>query len=568
VHPGVQVSEQFSLLGPLEIRSAGRVIRINSPKHRILLAMLLTRPGELVSTGRLAAAIWGEQEPQNPRRAVQLCVTRLRSLLPGRPVLVTGPDGYLLRINPDQTDLGQFQSLLREADRAAAADDPVREADLLREALSIWRGEPLADVPSELLHGQVVPQLQEQWLRAVERRFAVELRLGAQTGLIGELFEATARYPLRERFWVQLMTALDRDGRRAEALAAYHAGRRQLVDELGIEPGDEMRQLHLAILGFEPGRSLRPAVPRQLPAEAPAFVGRRPELVRLTGLLSEREQPAATVVITGMAGVGKTALAKYWGRRVADRFPDGQLWVDLRAYDRRPVVAPINALRLLLRALGIADPEIPPDLDGRAALYRSAMDGRRMLVVIDNAGAADEVRPLLAGGRGTVTVVTSRDRLTGLVADGAHSLVLGMLSAEESVALVRDRLGAVCVEDSGHRAGVIAQQCGRLPLALMIASARTDQLWAGVEELTGADSATDLRTVFSWSVRKLSLPAARLLRLLAAELGPEFTVDQAAGLTDHAVGPLLEELAREHLLSRSAPERWVMHELFRTYAAG
>lgn len=567
---------QFGLLGQLEVDDAGTPVVISSPKHRILLAMLLAHANRLVPTGKLAAAIWADRPPANPRRAVQLCVTRLRTLLPGPPVIVTGDDGYLLDVPPDQTDLGRFLRWLREADEAAAGADHAREATALRAALALWRGDPLTNVSSDALHDDIVPRLREQRLYALERRFAADLVLGRHAEIVGEVHAATVEHPLRERFWVQLMTALHLDGRRAAALAAFHSGRQHLTDELGIEPGEQMRQLHVTILGHSPGSGAPPGVPRQLPPETAAFTGRGVELTRLTELTTEPH--AGVVVISGTAGVGKTALAVRWARRNADRFPDGQLWVDLRGYDHRESMSSSSALVLFLRALGIADAAIPPDLDARTGLYRSVLDGRRMLVVIDNARTADQVRPLLPGSPGSVVVVTSRDQLTGLLAAGARPLALDLLSAAQSADLLRGRLGAALVAAEPAAVTQIVDRCAGLPLALAIAASRAAQrttlpltvvaerLGASLDELSTVDAATNVRAVFSWSYRTLSTSAARLFRHLAAQPGRDAPTGVAESLVAGAATPLLDELIGAHLVTEHRPGRYSMHDLLRAYA--
>jgi DNA-binding SARP family transcriptional activator/tetratricopeptide (TPR) repeat protein len=567
----------FGLLGPLEVHNAGAQIEIGSPKQRILLATLLVHSGRPIPSARLATAIWGEEQPENPRRAVQVCITRLRTLLQCGPVIVTNADGYMLDIPPDQTDLGRFRSLLREADNAAVRSDPARQSALLRKALTLWRGEPLMNVPSDMLRDEVVPHLQEERLFALERRFDLDLRLGRHVEIVSELMDLTATFALRERFWAQLMTALHRSGRRADALQTYHSARRHLAEELGIDPDDQLQQLHMTVLGYAPGVGVPPTVPRQLPAELAAFIGRRTEIARLDKFANDQDQPASVVVISGTAGVGKTALALRWSRRMADQFPDGQLWVNLRGYDRRPSVGPGAGLVLLLRALGIKDAEIPPDIDSRAGLYRSVMDGRRMLVVIDNAGTADQVRPLLPGSPSSVVLVTSRDELVGLVADGAQALRLDLFSAEEADDLLRRRLGNARIEAEPRATKEILERCARLPLALAIAAARVaqrpqlpmavfaHQLQAALDELASADAATDIRAVFSWSYRTLSQPAARLFRLLAVHPGPDVSIDAVTSLAEVPAGSLLNELTTAHLVTEHSPGRYTMHDLLRAY---
>lgn len=580
----------FGLLGPLEVRIAGSAVDVPSPKLRSLLATLLLNGRQPVSVRGLADAIWGVEQPENPRRTVQLCVARLRQIV-GGDTIVTGADGYSIDVEPDQLDVGRFAYWLRRSDRASERDDPQREAQALRAALNQWRGEPLVDIPSELLQRETAPALREQRLRVLERRIEVDLHLGRYEELVRELMELTAQHPLRERLWAQLMAALHRSGRRAEALEAYHAGRRHLAEELGIDPGDDMRRLHAVVLEGRPtqpgeGRPAAPGVtiPRQLPPEPAGFAGRTREVARLDALLAEHED-RAVVVISGTAGVGKTALALHWSRRVADRFPDGQLWVDLRAYDHRPAVTPEQALTLFLRALGVPGPSIPRDLDGQAGLYRSLMDGRRMLVVIDNANHAEQVRSLLPGGSGCLVVVTSRSQLAGVVvADGAYPVVLDLFTEAEARQLLARRIGAARVAAEPEAVTEIVARCARLPLALAVVAARAAtnpslklSALAGqlrdtgsrLDEFTWPGAATDVRAVFSWSYAALSDGAARQFRLLSLHPGPELSVAAAgnlAGLAPEATRPLLAELTDAHLVVEPDPGRYGLHDLLRVYA--
>jgi DNA-binding SARP family transcriptional activator/tetratricopeptide (TPR) repeat protein len=582
---------RFGLLGPLEVWASGRPLAVRSPKLRILLAALLLGDNQPVPIRGLVDAIWGAHQPENPRRTVQLCVARLRTII-GTPLIRTSADGYRIDVEPEQLDIGRFATWIRRADRAAERGDPEKESQALREALAQWRGEPLVDVPSELLQRETVPALREQRLLALERRIEVDLRLGRHNELVRELMELTAQQPLRERLWAQLMTALHRSGRRAEALAAYHTGRRHLADELGIDPGEELRKLHGTILAGQPEHRAPGAVtvPRQLPPEPSGFAGRVPEVARLDALLVEHEsrqdRSPAVVVISGTAGVGKTALALHWSRRVADRFPDGQLWVDLRAYDHRPAVTPEHALTLFLRALGVDGPAIPRDVDSQAGLFRSLMDGRRMLIVVDNASSPEQVHTLLPGGLGSLVVVTSRSQLAGLVvADGAYTVVLDLFTTEEARHLLARRIGRERVRAEPEATEEIIARCARLPLALAVVAARaamnpTVKLAAlaqqlrdtgsRLDEFTWPGAATDVRAVFSWSYEALSRPAARLFRLMSLHPGPDLSATAAANLTGRPaaeVRPLLAELTHAHLVVEHDLGRYSLHDLLRVYAS-
>ncbi|GGK81494.1 hypothetical protein GCM10012284_14420 [Mangrovihabitans endophyticus] len=474
----------FGLLGPLEVRVGEKVAPIRSPKHRILLAALLLDAGRQVRTGRLVEAVWGSGPPDHPHKALQIHITRLRSILdtlsPGSAAaIVTCSDGYLIDVAAGQLDLLRFRRRLREADRAAQAGDAVREATTLAGALAEWRGDPLADVPSELLRGAALPWLEEQRLRALERRLDVDLRLGRHAAAVSELVALTGAYPLRERLWELLLTALAADDRRSDALTAYEELRRRLIHELGIEPNDELQRLHVNILtGGRTSTADTPAgrtpVPRQLPPDVRGFTGRHAQMTRLNGLIARLDHAGGPtlIVIAGTAGVGKTALAVRWARRVADTFPDGQVYLNLRGYHPGQPVTTAQALNRMLRALGVPDAELPSDRDEQISTYRSLMDGRRMLLVLDNARSSHQVRALLPGAPGSLVVVTSRDQLIGLVAaEGAELLTLEALSTVEAHAMLAERLGTTRLAAAPDATADIIAGCARLPLALALIAA-------------------------------------------------------------------------------------------------
>jgi tetratricopeptide (TPR) repeat protein len=434
----------------------------------------------------------------------------------------------------------------------------------------------------------------------------------------------TARYPLQERFHAQLMLALASTGRRAQALGAYQEARRALVDELGIEPGPELRDIHLQILAGDTakiaarsdrtkpgevadtamadtlsgvggeaagqaGNSPERVIPRELPGPVAHFAGRAAELAELTARLdlSAGPAPAALVIsaIGGTAGVGKTALAVHWAHQVAGRFPDGQLYVNLRGYDPDQPVTAADALARFLRALGVPGQDIPPGEDERATRYRSQLAGKRMLIVLDNAGSAGQVRPLLPGTPSCAVVVTSRDALAGLVArDGAARLDLDLLPLQDAVGLLRALIGARADADP-EAAGLLAQQCSRLPLALRVAAelagARGDVPLARlVDELADqqrrlslldadGDPHTEIRAVFSWSCRHLDTVAARTFRLAGLHPGADFGPYAVAALTNTTLEEsrsVLDLLARKHLVQQPRSGRYSMHDLLRGYA--
>jgi Bacterial transcriptional activator domain/NB-ARC domain len=346
------------------------------------------------------------------------------------------------------------------------------EAGALGEALAQWHGQPLAGMPSELLQREVVPRLAEQRLDAVERRLEVELRRGRHAELVGELLVLTAQHPLRERLWALLMRALDGSSRRADALEAYHTVRKHLADELGIDPSEELQELYTTILIGRPQPTLMPPVPRQLPLDVPAFTGRTGELARLDALLAGHAAATVVGVITGTAGIGKTALAVHWAHQVVDRFPDGQLWANLHGTDPEVAVPAGRTLRRFLRFLGVPDAELPLDVEDQIGLYRSLLDGRRMLVVLDDVGSPRQVRPLLPGAPGSLVLMTSRRSLSDLVAaEGAHPMRLDPLTPDEARRLLTTRLGADRIAADPTAVDEIVERCAGLPLALTMVAA-------------------------------------------------------------------------------------------------
>jgi tetratricopeptide (TPR) repeat protein len=500
-----------------------------------------------------------------------------------------------------EVDVLRFRRLCRDGG-AALRDKAWDRADrLLGEALSLWRGAPLADIPSRQLLQEEVPGLEELWLQATEWQIDAMLQLGRHDELIPGLQSLTCEHALRERFHSQLMLALYRCGRQAEALAAYRHARDTLVGELGTEPGPGLRELHQRILSADPalalvgapssgGRSAQKAVPRELPATVRHFTGRADELAALTTMLDQsgEQAPEAVVIsaIGGTAGVGKTALAVQWAHQAAGRFPGGQLYVNLRGYDLAQPMTPADALAAFLRSLGVASQDIPAEEAERAVRYRSLLAGRRMLVVLDNAGSAEQVRPLLPGDPACVVVVTSRDALTGLVArDGARRLDLDLLPPDDAVGLLRALIGSR-VDADPAAAAVLASQCSRLPLALRVAAelaaARpavpltelADELADRQRRLdrldAGADPRAAVRAVFSWSYRHLTADASRAFRLLGLHPGPDITIPAAAslaGLPVQAARLLVGQLTRMHLLTQSVPGRFAFHDLLRVYSA-
>ncbi|NBE81268.1 AfsR/SARP family transcriptional regulator [Micromonospora rubida] len=618
---------RWSVLGPVQVTAEGRILAIDRPQQRAVLALLLLDADRLVSTGQLVTALWADDPPATARTQVQVCVSRIRAALRAEgaaDLLVTQGGGYRLTVRGTELDLTEFTATVEQAHAEEAAGRPAEAARLLRAGLALWRGPALAGAAGAFV-ATAAAGLDEQRLAAHERLAAVELGLGRCTGVAHALRPLVAAHPLREPLVARYLLALAGCGQQAAALRLYAETRRQLVDELGVEPGAELAEAHLRVLrGEVPDRTVpsgpgpspapdRPAAgppPAQLPGEPAWFTGRTAALRELNDLLPG--DPAgedgtlrpgggdggdggdgagrAVVIsaIAGTAGVGKTTLAMHWAHRIAHRYPDGQLYVNLRGFDLDGrAVPPAEALRGFLAALHVPPQRVPTDLPGQSALFRSLLAGRRVLVLLDNARDDEQVRPLLPGSPGSLVVVTSRNRLTGLVvSDGARPVTLDLLAPAESRELLGRRLGRSRAGTEPVALNEIVRRCAGLPLALAIVAARAvgqpdvplaalaaELRATNADRLTAletGDPATDARAVFSWSYRALDAESARLFRLLGLHPGPDVArpaVASLAGLPPSRVGPLLVGLARANLLTERAPGRYAMHDLLRAYAS-
>ncbi|GAA2214763.1 BTAD domain-containing putative transcriptional regulator [Nonomuraea monospora] len=600
---------EFRLLGAFELVAGGRSLDLGPAKQRVLFASLAVDAGHPVPTETLIDRIWDDAPPREPRKVLHTYVARSRRVLEqarhldhGQTALERRADGYQLTMDLDRIDLHRFRRLVEQA-RAPRRHRPERAA-LLGEAVGLWRASPLDGMAGEWA-ARVREGLRQQRLGALTDWAEAELALGRHAPVIERLEELIVHYPLAESLAARLIQALSLAGRDAEALEVYSRACRRIDDELGAQPGPELRALHTAILRGEavtlaadaPVLAVRRPVhhemssrpqPAQLPAQVPAFAGRTGYLKRLDAMLGSDDQGRIQVsVIAGVAGVGKTALALHWAHRVRHRFGDGQLYVNLRGFDPSGShLGTAEALAGFLDALGVPPDRVPPDPDGQAGLYRSLLAERRMLVVLDNARDAEQVRPLLPGTPGCLVVVTSRSQLSGLVAaEGAHPLRLDPLPAAEARELLVHRVGPARAAAEPDAVAEIIARCAGLPLALAIVAARAAthpefplSAPAGelrdarnrLDALAGQDPATDPRAVFSWSYQALSPAAARLFRLLGVLPGPDIALPAAASLAGVAVPearPLLAELAGAHLVAEHQPGRYALHDLLRAYAA-
>ena len=589
------------LLGPLCVFDGERSVVLAPGKQRVLLASLALAGNRVVPLDELAEVMWNGDPPRAAEATLRNHVSRLRQTLGPTATtrLETSARGYLLTLAEEELDTAAFEARCRAA-FVLPANDRARRHAALTAALDLWRGRPLADIDAQLLRDAYLPHLDQLRLEALEARIEADLHLAAGTDLITELRDLVREHPLRERLHAHLMVALDRQGRRAEALEAYQSARRLLITELGVEPGVELRRLHARILAGDqepdspaavvhkvPAEQGDDLVPRQLPAAARYFTGRQTELHRLTSLLDQPACPAAsagTVLISaidGMAGIGKTALAVHAAQHLSDHFPDGQLFIDLHACTKGcPPREPGDALEVFLRRLGISAQQIPQDAEERAALYRQRLADTRTLIVLDNASDEAQVRPLLPGAPGCLVLVTSRRRLKGL--DEALVLSLDVLPPREAVALLRAVAGPGRVAAADPLLAEIAQLCGHLPLALRIAGAllRHRAAW-GLEHLAGllrdqrrrvkvlSDGERDLGAVFDLSYTGLGVWHRLLFRRLGLVPGPDADAYAAAALLERdpqAASGLLEDLVDHNLLIQDTPGRYRLHDLLRVHA--
>jgi DNA-binding SARP family transcriptional activator len=588
---------RFSVLGPVQVRDGATLLPGGSPQQRALLVALLLRDGHTATAAELMDALWDDSPPSRAVAALRTYISRLRKIL-GPAALVSEAGGYTLRIpdGPDALDVTRAEALAAAAGRARETGDARLSRDLLQEALALWRGDPLAGTPGPYAQAQRV-RLREWRLQLLESRLALDLDLGRHEEAVSELSALTAEQPLMERPRELLMVALYRSGRQAEALAVYTETRHLLADELGVDPGPRLAELRQRILRDDPllsapRGSATPGLPTahlpgvrpaQLPATAADFTGRGAELAELTGVLSAALDADSRVVtvaaVAGLAGSGKTALAVHAAHAVRAAFPDGQLHVPLGATSGGPADTH-RVLHDLLLALGTAPAAVPEALEARAALYRSLLADRRVLVVLDDARDAAQVRPLLPGTEGCAALITSRTRMVDLA--GAHLLDLDVMEPDEALGLFTRIVGPERAAAERDAALDTVAACGFLPLAVRIAASRIAARRTWTIGLLAARLADARRRLDELHTGGLSVAAAldrdhdrlapaqaRAFRLLALADGPEVPLPAAAallGLDEDATETVLESLVDASLLDAPAPGRYRFHDLVRLHA--
>ncbi|MBB5775852.1 AfsR/SARP family transcriptional regulator [Nonomuraea jabiensis] len=600
---------RFAVLGPVRAWRDGQELDLGTPLQRSILGMLLLREGHAVTPNEMIDAVWGEDAPPRALGALRTYVSRLRTVLePDRParsrpeLLTSIGRGYALRLPDGSLDLVRFERGVQDSESARKGGRLREAAEGLREALSLFEGEPLA--------GTVGPYSEHQRDRLVERRISVvetlmdvDLELGNHAKVVSELIALTADHPLREKLRAQLMLAYYRCGRQGDALNVFTETREALIEELGIEPGPELAALHQRILAAdptlaaaevpaeepaeEPEQRQAPQLPRpaQLPAAVNDFTGRKEVAVRLRTLLSAQSSAQSSaegvpvVAVSGIGGVGKTALAVHVAHLAEDLFPDGQLYADLRGYTDEATM-PESALGGFLRALGIPPDIVPDGLPERAALYRSILADRRILVLLDNARDAEQVSQLLPGSPGCAAIVTSRGKLADL--PSARLIDLDVMEPGEALSLFASVAGAERVSAEHGAAMDVVAACGFLPLAVRIVAARlaARPSWTvaslvprladeqrRLDELRVGNLAVE--ATFALGYGQLAPAQARAFRLLSLSKGPDISTGAAAAVlavSQFEAESVLESLVDASLLEAPAPGRYRFHDLLKLFA--
>ncbi|MGX1133682.1 DNA-binding SARP family transcriptional activator [Streptomyces glaucescens] len=604
----------FQLLGPLKIAANGRTVHLKAKKPRILLAALLLGGNRGVSNDRLVSLLWDDEDvPKNSRGALHIHINRLRRTLTstvatGGDLIRTTPDGYAIDVGADNLDILRFEQLEQEFRRQRGRVAPQAESDLVEAALSIWRGPALCDIPSDRLRQSVAPQLTERRLALLEYHFELKLRMGAHEEAIGELRSTVIKHPLRENLWAQLIRALYETGRKAESLQTYLTLSRTLAEEAGIDPSNDLQKLHRSILNdsYEPPEPEPAAQPQeadhepdnaavasynwtelcQLPPIVADFVGRDEPLEQMTALLKGNAGGTALsiVVVTGPAGVGKTALAVRAAHQVRSHFLDGQWFVRFGGAGDQSR-SPSDVLAELLRRSGVSSAAIPSDVESRAAMFRARLADRRVLLLLDDIREAEQIVPLLPGTSSCTVLITSRSNLTELVAlHGARLVPLNVLTAQEAESLLSHMLGPSRSADPEDLAE-LAELCAYLPLALRVAAASLlsrpqlalstyiEELRHGnrVAKLTvGSNRRAAVQAAFDLSYHAQTAQAQQLFRMLGLVPIRDYTAASAAALLDLPASEaelLLQDLAFASLLEEHSPGRYRFHELMQIYAA-
>jgi DNA-binding SARP family transcriptional activator len=578
---------QVRLLGSVDVVAGGVVRPLSGLRRKSVLAVLGLAAGEIVSAERLIDAVWGDRAPATAANTLQSHVSYVRRVLGSRSAVVARSPGYVLDLGAESTDLQVAQRLIRQSKQAS---DPSQSIAYLREALVLWRGQPLVDVADVGWLGGQAERLAALRLETVQALVEARLAIGEHQELVPELEELIRQHPFHERFHGQLMLALYRSGRQTDALGTYQRLRRVLHDDLGIDPGPHLRDLEGAILRQDPELHRPPVAARLYEAPGPAlfpapvdgFVGRSAQLEQMDSFLAATQDDGGSTlviaVIGGVAGIGKTALALHWGHRVRARFPDGQMYVNLRGYATSSPMQPAHALGQLLRALGVPPERIPLDVDEAAGMYRSLLANRQVLILLDNACSPEQVRPLLPGSPRCLVLVTSRVRLGGLlVSDGARLLTLDILAANEAEALLTGMLGQQRVDAERQATAELAKICDYMPLALRIAAANLvlrphDSIARYVAELRGGDRLDSLqvdgdeqsavRAAFDLSYAALKPDERRMFRMLGLVPGADIDVSATAALIDvepaHA-RRVLGRIVDAHLVTEATSGRFMLH---------
>lgn len=578
------IDVEFRLLGSLEVRHDGENVMLGGQRQRTVLAALLMRPNSVASVSYLAQAVW-EKPPVAPESNLRTYVAGLRRVL-GGDRLVTRPGGYLVSIQPGELDLDDFRRFADDGDKAWQEGDFTSAVEHFERALCLWRGQPLSGLlPGPVLRADIA-RLEDQRLTIAERYAHALIELGKPDTAVGDLRALIVEYPLREELWAQLMLALHRAGRQAEALDAFASARQHLIDELGIEPGARLRRVQQEILAGEQADEPDEEISawRQLPMDIAEFIGRHAELRTLHAMAEPSSRTAlAIATIHGMPGVGKTRLAVHFAHQLVDagRFDQIQLWADLRGFDaERPPIPPSAVLEHFLRLLGIAGPLIPQELESRAALFRSRLAEKRALILLDNAASEEQIRPLLPGTQGSLVLITSRRNLAGLV--GARGLPLDVLPQPEAINLLSLIAGDDRIEAEPQAAARTSALCGHLPIALSLAARRLRKrpMWT-VSDLAArlereerrldqlAPGTREIQALFTMSYQALPAEQQRMFRLLGLHPGDDFTAESAAALA--GIHPddadfHLEAMLDEHLVQQNTPRRYRFHDLVKPYA--